>query len=118
MIDTSIFIPEGWFIMTLIFSFGYMLSRKHSIQAVVNSVIFNDKQLFNNELVPKEDMKYPERPKPIQDPDTVNSTWDLFCECGHTKLHHYGVLIIHECKECMCPKYIRKDNRKVVERRI
>jgi hypothetical protein len=28
-----------------------MLSRKHSIKAVINSVLFNDKQLFNNELV-------------------------------------------------------------------
>jgi len=56
MIDSSIFIPEGFIFIALIFGFGYLLSRKHSIQAIVNSVIFNDKQLFNKEIVVVEDM--------------------------------------------------------------
>lgn len=50
MIDSSIIIPEGYFIGILIFGFGYLLSRKHSIQAIVEYVIFQDKQLFNKEV--------------------------------------------------------------------
>jgi hypothetical protein len=56
MIDSSIGIPEGIIFIVLIFGFGYMLSRKHSIQAVIERVIFDDRQLFNNELVPRKDM--------------------------------------------------------------
>ena len=50
MIDSSIIIPEGYLILILIFGFGYMLSRKHSIQAVIEHVFLNDKQLFNKEI--------------------------------------------------------------------
>jgi hypothetical protein len=56
MIDSSIIIPEGIIFIVLIFGFGYLLSRKHSIQAVVESVLFNDRQLFNKEIVLREYM--------------------------------------------------------------
>lgn len=49
--------PEGWVILIIIFGFGYLLSRKHSIQALVEYVWFNDGQLFNKEKADIENRK-------------------------------------------------------------